>query len=424
VGIGAGVALAALLSVVDQGLTHLGEARLSAIVDEAGTRAREAQRVLDGWDSVRARLRVGRLVLLSGAVALAADSAFFGRGAGPTLLLSFAVAVAYGGFTAVVSGMIQRRAARAVLTLSRALRPVEWCFAPLAAPIALLGRSMGRLVPRGASTDPQRLAALAVEHVIDEGEEEGSIAEDQASLLRSVLEFRETVAREVMVPRTQLAAFELSTPIREVVRQVIESGHSRYPVYESSIDQVVGVLYAKDLFTALQDQGGGTVELGDVARSPAFFCPETQTVGGLLREMQAERFHLAIVVDEFGGTSGVLTLEDILEEIVGEIRDEHDDEEAPLEQLEDGRWAADAGTSVYDLEEQLEGFERRPEGEYDSLGGLVVALAGRVPRVGDRLQHEGYEFLIVEGDDRHVQRVEITRAHTDPSATAASQSSA
>ncbi|NOY91208.1 MAG: HlyC/CorC family transporter [Deltaproteobacteria bacterium] len=304
---------------------------------------------------------------------------------------------------------------------------MEWLFSPLAAPLAFLGRSVGSLVPRGGGGDPERLAALAVEHVIEEGEEEGFIAEDQALLLRSVLEFRQTVAREVMVPRTQLAAFELRTPMAEIVRQVMESGHSRYPVYDGSIDQVVGVLYAKDLFQALQGQeDGDVVELRAVVRSPAFFCPETQKVGRLLREMQARRVHLAVVVDEFGGTSGVLTLEDILEEIVGEIRDEHDDdEEAPVQELAEGRWVADASTSVHDLTDHLAGFEGGPDGEYDSLGGLVVALAGCVPRAGERLERQGFAFLILDGDERHVKRVEITRlgAEADAEAVEAAQNS-
>jgi len=259
--------------------------------------------------------------------------------------------------------------------------------------------------------DAERLTALAVEHVIEEGEEQGSIAEDQAALLRSVLEFRVTVAREVMVPRTQLTAFDMSAPIEDVIRDVVESGHSRYPVYDGSIDQVVGVLYAKDLFQALQGRDDATpVELRSVVRSPAFFCSENQTVGSLLREMQVRSSHLAVVVDEFGGTSGVLTLEDILEEIVGEIRDEHDDEEPSVQELEDGRWVADAGTSVYDLAELIQGFADGPEGDYDSLGGLVVSLAGRVPQQGERLERHGFEFLILDGDERHVKRVQITRA--------------
>jgi len=410
-GIAAGVLVAAALSAVDQGLNHLGEAHLSAIADEGGSRAKEAARVLSAWESVHARLLVGRVVCFSASVALAVHARVFGGGLGASLLFSLGLALTYGGLTAISVAVLRRRASRGFLTLLRALRPVEWLFSPLAAPLAFLGRSVGSLVPRGSGGDPERLAALAVEHVIEEGEEEGFIAEDQALLLRSVLEFRQTVAREVMVPRTQLAAFELGTPMEQVVRQVMESGHSRYPVYDGSIDQVVGVLYAKDLFQALQGQEEGeAVELRAVVRSPAFFCPETQKVGQLLREMQARRVHLAVVVDEFGGTSGVLTLEDILEEIVGEIRDEHDEEEeAPVQVLAEGRWVADASTSVHDLADYVEGFEGGPDGEYDSLGGLVVALAGCVPRAGERLERHGFAFLILDGDERHVKRVEIAR---------------
>ena len=413
-GIGAGVCLAAALSVVDQSLNHLGDARLSAIADEGGPYSRHASRVLRTRETLHARLLVSRVVALTAAVALAANVQFFGPGIAPALLVALGLALAYGALVATGLAMLRRRAGTVILALLRVLRPVEWLFAPVAAPLSLLGRLVGSLVPPAGSAvggDAERLTALAVEYVIEEGEEQGSIAEDQAALLRSVLEFRVTVAREVMVPRTQLTAFDMSAPIEDVIRDVVESGHSRYPVYDGSIDQVVGVLYAKDLFQALQGRDDATpVELRSVVRSPAFFCSENQTVGSLLREMQVRSSHLAVVVDEFGGTSGVLTLEDILEEIVGEIRDEHDDEEASVQELEDGRWVADAGTSVYDLAELIQGFADGPEGDYDSLGGLVVSLAGRVPQQGERFERHGFEFLILDGDERHVKRVQITRA--------------
>jgi len=277
-GIGAGVCLAAALSVVDQGLNQLGDARLSAMADKGGSHSRHAGRVLETREGLHARLLVGRVVILSAAVALAAQAQIFGPGVGPALLVALCLALAYGALTAMGLAALRRRPGSAVLVLLRVLRPVEWLFAPLAAPVSLLGRFAGKLVPQTASAvggDAEHLTALAVEHVIEEGEEHGAIAEDQAALLRSVLEFRVTVAREVMVPRTQLTAFELSAPLEEVVHQVVESGHSRYPVYDGTIDQVVGVLYAKDLFQALQGREDvETVELRSVLRSPAFFCSE------------------------------------------------------------------------------------------------------------------------------------------------------
>jgi len=184
-------------------------------------------------------------------------------------------------------------------------------------------------------------------------------------------------------------------------------------VYRGSMDQVEGMLYAKDVFGALR-QGLEHQTLGDLARTPVFFAPETQKVSVLLQEMQARRSHLVVVVDEFGGAAGVVTLEDILEEIVGEIEDEHDDDEAPVRQEGPGHFVADATISIYDLEEYLgEPLADAASGDYDSLGGLLVQLSGRVPAIGSEVTVGNYRLRVIVSDERHVERVEIIR-HTPP----------
>ncbi|HBQ14733.1 MAG TPA: hypothetical protein DEF51_27605, partial [Myxococcales bacterium] len=178
-----------------------------------------------------------------------------------------------------------------------------------------------------------------------------------------------------------------------------------------------GILYAKDLFRMLKD-GMLDGDLKDaqtldrIIRRPVFFVSETHKIGQLLREMQARRFHLAVVVDEFGGTSGIVTLEDIVEEIVGEIQDEHDTEEPMIREIADGRWWVDARVSVYDLAEELEADFEDAVGDYDSVGGMVVEIAGRVPDEGESIQAHGFELIVREADERHVRRVEILRRPT------------
>src|SRR5690606_10213161 len=191
---------------------------------------------------------------------------------------------------------------------------------------------------------------------------------------------------------------------------IVQGGHSRYPVYRDRVDQIEGILYAKDLFRLLRN---GDREkhrsLDRIIRRPVFFVAETHKIGQLLREMQARRFHLAIVVDEFGGTSGIVTLEDILEEIVGEIRDEHDSEEPMVHEVESGVWLADARISIYDLGEILGVDFEDDDGDYESLGGMLVELADRVPQVGESVYAHGFELVVREADERHVTRVEIRR---------------
>ena len=418
VGVGLGLFFAVLYSATNAGLAALGEARIRAIAeDDAGSLGKEANRCVELGRAVRTRLLLGRVLsvtLAAGCAALLGGRA----NAWGALGGAAAVGLGYALLTEVFSAIARRRASRAALRMLRALRPLEWVVWPVAAPLAALGRLAAGLVPSPALE--AEVGQRAVEKMIEKSEQKGELGEEQAKMLRSVLEFRATVAREVMVPRTQVVAFDIDTPLEDVLLAIEENGHSRYPIFRGSMDQVEGILYAKDVFGALR-KGLEQMTLAGLCRTSVFFAPETQKLSVLLQEMQARRFHLAVVVDEFGGAAGIVTLEDILEEIVGEIEDEHDDDEAPVRQEGPGHFVADATISVYDLEEYLgEPIESAHEGDFDSLGGLMVQLAGRVPEVGAELVVGDYELRVLVADERHVERVEIIRrtpAPDDPDAT-------
>jgi CBS domain containing-hemolysin-like protein len=210
-----------------------------------------------------------------------------------------------------------------------------------------------------------------------------------------------------------MSTIEAATPLAQVLEHVTKDGHSRYPVYKESLDNVVGLLYVKDLFAIVS---AGTIDakkLDDLIRKPVLFVAETQPALSVLREMRGRRLHLAIVSDEFGGTGGLVTLEDIIEEIVGEIRDEYDTEEAaPIQKLAEGRFVADAAIAIGDLEMHL-GQKLPEDGDFESLGGLIVHRAGRVPEVGATLTLDGYELIVREADEKRVVKVEIVRAEPD-----------
>jgi CBS domain containing-hemolysin-like protein len=211
-----------------------------------------------------------------------------------------------------------------------------------------------------------------------------------------------------MVPRTQVHAIEIDTPIAEVLRVIAESEHSRYPVYRENIDNVVGVLHAKDMLPHLSRGELEKVALPSLVRQPVVFVPESQPADSVLREMRVGKQHLAVVLDEFGGTSGILTLENLLEQIVGDIRDEHDVEEPPIVDLGEGKLLVDASVSIADLSRYL-GAELPTDGDYHTLAGFVVAELGTVPEVGVRLSAFDLDFEVKEADERRVLRVEITR---------------
>lgn len=408
-----GVGLGALLAAVGAGMHALGEAGLQALSETEGRNAKVAQRVLRDVSAVQSRLLIGRVLCVALAAALVAYS-LLQYGAWIALIGVLGTSVAYAILATVAGAVVRQRSGQATLQLWRWLRPVDLFLTPLATPLSWISEFVVKLVPEVEIEDPDRLAELTVEHVIEQGEETGTIAEEHAQMLRSVLEFKNTVAREIMVPRTQVVAFDIDTSIDDVLASVIESGHSRYPVYRGQIDQVEGILYAKDLFQVLRNTSSPTdLLLTDVLRKPVFFAAESQKIGVLLREMQRRRSHLALVVDEFGGAAGIVTLEDIVEEIVGEIQDEHDAEAPLVYERAPGHYFVDASISVYDLEEHLGEAICEDKTDFDSLGGMLVQLAGQVPVIGETLVAGSYRVVVIDADERHIRRVEMLRSSTE-----------
>ncbi len=231
-------------------------------------------------------------------------------------------------------------------------------------------------------------------------------------LIRSVFELSDKRCRDVMVPRTEVIAVEVSTPPTEILRILAEESHSRIPVYRDDIDHIVGVLHARDLIPLLQHPE--LIVLQDLVR-PAVFVPWIKPVGDLLREMQKRRIHMAMVTDEYGGFMGVVTLEDILREIVGDIADEFEQTESLIEKQPDGSYLVDA---MLEVEEFAEAFGLPlPEGEYETLGGYLSSLAGSIPEVGDRFTYDGWQFTIASKQGPRLGRVRMTRlkAPTAPS---------
>jgi putative hemolysin len=240
------------------------------------------------------------------------------------------------------------------------------------------------------------LAAQAAKHTVDQS---------APALIRSIFELSDKRCRDVMVPRTEVIGVDISTPPPELLRLLAEESHSRIPVFKDDIDHVVGILHSRELIPLLQHPE--LIVLADVIR-PAHFVPWMKPIGDLLREMQAHKIHMAMVVDEYGGFMGVITLEDILREIVGDIGDEFDIEETHVEKLADGSYMVDAGTEVAEFSQAF-GFSL-PEGEYETLGGFLSSLAGSIPEVGERFTFNGWHFIVHAKEGARLTRVKMTRA--------------
>jgi CBS domain containing-hemolysin-like protein len=285
---------------------------------------------------------------------------------------------------------------------------------PIAAPFIVMGNLFGKSPDAERDTArPPGVTETEVELIVNEGEMNGSLDHDQSEMIRNVLDFGDVTAGQVMVPRTQVAAFEIDMAMEEVLRKVTESEHSRYPVYRESVDNVVGVVHVKDLLrhAARGDLSG--LGLAALLRQPVAFVPESQSATTVLRDMRAGRHHLAVVIDEFGGFSGIVTLEDLLEQIVGDIRDEHDVDEPPIVDLGSGKLMVNASVSIADLSRYL-GAEIPEDGDYNTLGGFIVAQLGRVPEAGTKLSALGLDFEVRDADGRKINKVEITRRAPPP----------
>ncbi|HEY8038349.1 MAG TPA: hemolysin family protein [Polyangiaceae bacterium] len=404
-------AVGSLFAAGDAALSEIPEGRmqaLSATTSKAGVAFRrftsDPLRILSRW-------LVGRIVALSVATVLlnqAARDLGLDRLALPVAVLG--AVLTYGTFTEIVGTLARRRPERVGALALAFLRPLEWLVIPLADPLAIVGRAVGRRVPKARMVDA-RITETEVEWVVSEGEKAGAIANEPAEMIRKVLDFKDLTAREVMVPRRHISAIELSTSLLDVVALVAAEKHSRYPVYRENLDNIVGQLYAKDLF-ALVGHGLEAKKLAEVMRTPVMFVSENQSAAKILQDMRSKRLHMAIVSDEFGGTAGLVTIEDILEEIVGDIRDEKD-LEAPIQTMGDGRVVVDASVSIADLEHAL-GKTLPDDGEFESLGGLIVSRAGRVPKVGATLQVDGMKFIVREADETRVVKVEIVTDRPPP----------
>lgn len=403
------ILIGALFAAVEAALDAFGEPRLRAARDGKGKDASTATRLLAFEEGVRTRLLVGRVLSLLLSVLVSYEVALRYGDWWLKMTIPAVVALVYAVVAGVVMTLVARRASRLTLGLVRFWRPFELLVAVPAAPLIWARRRVDRLYPPDPADDPDRVTRVEVEHLIEQGREQGSIDTGNAGLLKSVIEFGDTVAREVMVPRTSMVAVSIDTPLADVMQLIVEQGHSRYPVYRGRIDQLEGVLYAKDLFRWWRERGESEGKLETLIRRPVFFAAESQKISKLLRDMQARRVHLAIVVDEYGGTSGMVTLEDVIEEIVGEIRDEHDYEEPPVRRIGVGRFLVNGDLSVYDMASVV-GLELPSDVDaaaYDSVGGMLADLAGRVLPVGESLALGAHELIVRAGDERRVRKVEV-----------------
>ena len=288
---------------------------------------------------------------------------------------------------------------RALIPFSRTAYYVFW---PALFPLRKLLERLGRHKP--SDDDDEEITAQEVQAYIDVGEEEGIIEGSEGKMLQSIVDFGDRLAHEIMTPRIDVLTFDAHRPIEELAKLFSESKYARIPIYEKSIDQITGIVHVKDLLDTILKNDRRAV--AEIARPP-YFISETKKVSELLREFQSEHLQIAIVVDEYGGTAGIITTEDIIEEIVGEIADEHEDEEATLVEMGDDTWLVSGMLRVEALEEKL-GAGLAGD-DYETVAGLIFTSLGRVPAAGATVTKNGWLFTVERADRRRIYRVKVSK---------------
>ena len=293
---------------------------------------------------------------------------------------------------------------RVVLWVAPIVRLLDFLFSPLTAIMLRIGGQNND--QNGASAESIFLSGDGLRFLLNVSEDDSVIEDEEKEMIASIFEFGETLVREVMVPRIDVVAISIDTPLVEATDVILKGGHSRVPVYKESVDNVAGILYAKDLLRYLRD-GRTDVPISKILR-PAYFIPESKKVDELLQELQQRKVHMAVVVDEYGGTAGIVTIEDLLEEIVGEIQDEYDVEQPTIEAISEDEYLFDARVPLDEVNKLLS--VQLPAEGGDTLGGFIYSQLGKVPAVGDRIEFDGVIVEVLSVAGRRIKQVRASCA--------------
>jgi putative hemolysin len=417
------VLLNGIFSATEIALVTIRRSRLQQLADEGNGGAIRVQRLKENPGRFLAVIQVGITFLGFLASAFAAVSLVDGMqewldGLGlPAGLASTVALIVVTGlltlFTIVFGELVPKQiglahSERVAFTFSRLIEVLGRLFAPLVAFLTIVTRSISRVFRADVTAD-ERISSEELRLIIEQGGEQGVLEAEEEQMIHAVIELGEQRVHEVMVPRTDMVTLSGAVTFEEAIETIVAEGHSRIPVYEESIDEIVGILYAKDLLPFLVRPNGDRPELRTLLRTPVF-VPESMTVDDLLHELQRRKVHLAIVLDEYGGTAGLVTIEDLLEEIVGEIQDEYDVEEPMIVRLSDDEVRVDGRAAVDDLQDLFDTtFGLEDEDEYDTVGGLIYHRIGGIPKPGDEVRVDGLLLTVESTDGRRVGKVLVVR---------------
>lgn len=398
--------LCALASASETALTSVSRIKLKNLVEEGDRKAAEIEQLLANPNVFLSTILIVNSVAVIIASSMATVLALrFSTSWGElisTIIISLVVLIfcEITPKTAAVQNPLRwaRILVGPVRGVAWILRPIVWALGAITgALVHLLG---GRAVRHGPFVTEEELRLL-----VTVGEEEGVLEEEETEMIHSIFEFADTPVREVMIPRIDVIALESTATVDQAVDLALEGGFSRIPVYEETIDNIIGVLYTKDMLKQLRENRAAR-PISTMVR-PAYFVPETKKLDDLLREIRQKRVHMVIVIDEYGSVAGLVTIEDLVEEIVGDIQDEFDHEETLYEQVNENEFVFSAKISVDEFNDIMD--TRLENEDYDTLGGFLYAQLDKIPLVGDTIDYENYRFEVLTTRGRRITKVRVER---------------
>ena len=421
------VLLNGIFAATEIALVTLRRSRIQQLIDEGNRAAIRVQRLKANPGRFLAVIQVGInflgfLASAFAAVSLVDGAADFFRQFGPIAnaaegIALIVVTILLTLFTIVFGELVPKQiglahAERVAMTTSRLMEGLGTLFGPLVGGLTLVTKYVSRLFRADVPAD-ERISSEELRLIIEQGGEQGILEAEEEQMIHSIIELGDQRVHEVMVPRIAMVTLTDDASIGEAIDTIVAEGHSRIPVYEGSVDEIIGIVYAKDLLPFLKAGTPDPPPLRSLLRTPVF-VPESMTVDDLLHELQRRKVHIAIVLDEYGGTAGLVTIEDLLEEIVGEIQDEYDEEEPMIVRLSDdearvdGRAAVDDMAGLFEMHVPLE-----DEDEYDTVGGLIYHRIGGVPKPGDQVRLDGLTLTVESTDGRRVSKVLVVRSREE-----------
>lgn len=410
------ILLSAFFSGVETALTSMTKLRIKQLLEKEVSKTN----VINVWvkksDKLLISLLVGNNIANIGAASLGALVVERLLPAGGSF--SKAVAISWGLVTFLIltfgeivpKSFARKHAEKVSIVCLPYLIVISFILTPFNKIFLLIVRVFMRIIGSKYEVPPAKITEEEIKTIVSVGGKEGVIPEQEKELIHSIFEFGDTIVREIMTPRVDIIAVSEHESLESTKNLIRKTFYSKIPVYRKNLDDIKGIFYAKDFIVekAGKIEKGTSLKASNITRG-AFFVPETKRISALLKEMQRKKVHIAIVLDEYGGTSGLVTLEDILEEIVGEIRDEFDVDEHPITAIGENEYIFDARLSIDEINKFLDGKVRMLEGDdYDTVGGFIIEYLGKIPKQGDKINIENFTIDVLKADDKTVRSIKLT----------------